>query len=83
MGEFVWEIDEFFGVSEGLIAGIELSSDASPFEKLGWIGEEVSDDSRCGHLNLVKNPIRLGRRREYGMTDAYAKNAAVSAIDAD
>lgn len=57
MGEFVWEIDEFFGVNEGLIvAEIELPSEDTPFEKPEWVGEEVSGDPRYFNSNLVKHP---------------------------
>lgn len=58
MGNHVWEIDEFFGVNEGLIvAEIELASEDEAFEKPEWIGEEVSGDPRYFNSNLVKNPF--------------------------
>lgn len=57
-GNLTWEIDEFFGVNEGLIvAEIELPSEDTPFEKPYWIGEEVSGDPRYFNSNLVKHPF--------------------------
>ncbi len=57
MGEFVWEIDEFHGVNEGLIvAEIELKSEDQAFEKPTWIGEEVSGDPRYYNSMLVAHP---------------------------
>lgn len=57
MGEFVWEVDEFFGVNEGLIvAEIELKSEDQAFEKPEWIGEEVSGDPRYFNSMLVAHP---------------------------
>ena len=56
-GEFVWEIDEFHGVNEGLIvAEIELKSEDQAFEKPAWIGEEVSGDPRYYNSMLVAHP---------------------------
>ena len=53
----VWEIDEFFGVNEGLIvAEVELQSEDQEFEKPEWIGDEVSGDPRYFNSNLVNNP---------------------------
>lgn len=57
MGEFVWEIDEFFGVNAGLIvAEIELTSEDQAFDKPEWIGEEVSGDPRYYNAMLVAHP---------------------------
>ena len=64
MGDFVWEIDEFFGVNEGLIvAEIELPSEDTPFEKPDWIGDEVSGDPRYCNSNLVKHPYTTWDRQ--------------------
>lgn len=53
----VWEVDEFFGVNEGLIvAEVELSSEDQVFNKPTWIGEEISSDPRYFNSNLVANP---------------------------
>lgn len=53
----VWEVDEFFGVNQGLIvAEVELQSEDQSFEKPVWIGEEVSGDPRYFNSNLVTHP---------------------------
>lgn len=57
MDGFVWEVDEFFGVNEGLVvAEIELESEDQAFEKPHWVGEEVTGDPRYFNSNLVRNP---------------------------
>jgi CYTH domain-containing protein len=56
-GGFVWEVDEFFGVNQGLIvAEIELESEDQFFSKPDWVGKEVTGDSRYFNANLIKNP---------------------------
>ena len=53
----VWEIDEFLGVNAGLVvAEIELHSEDQPFDRPGWIGEEVSHDARYYKANLIRHP---------------------------
>ena len=65
MGEFIWEIDEFFGVNEGLIvAEIELKSEDQAFEKPEWIGKEVSGDPRYFNSNLVAHPYSTWKDKE-------------------
>jgi len=55
---FIWEIDEFGGVNEGLIvAEIELESEDQKFNKPDWIGDEVSGDPRYFNSNLIANPF--------------------------
>lgn len=57
-GDLTWEIDEFFGVNEGLIvAEIEVPDENTVFEKPEWVGEEVSDDPRYFNSSLVKHPF--------------------------
>lgn len=57
-GEFIWEIDEFFGDNQGLIvAEIELTSEDQQFGKPDWIGEEVTGDPRYFNSNLIKHPF--------------------------
>lgn len=54
---FRWEVDEFFGDNEGLvIAEIELEFIGQPFDKPGWIGAEVTGDSRYYNASLVSYP---------------------------
>ncbi|MGE4421480.1 MAG: CYTH domain-containing protein [Pseudodesulfovibrio sp.] len=56
-GGFIWEVDEFFGVNQGLVvAEIELKSEDQAFEKPVWVGEEVTGDPRYFNSNLVANP---------------------------
>ncbi|MDX1415492.1 MAG: CYTH domain-containing protein [Candidatus Promineifilaceae bacterium] len=55
---FIWEIDQFFGVNEGLVvAEIELDEEDQSFAKPSWIGAEVTDDPRYFNANLVDNPF--------------------------
>lgn len=57
MNGLVWEVDEFFGVNEGLIvAEVELQSEDQEFMKPEWVGEEVSGDPRYYNSNLVAHP---------------------------
>ena len=61
--DLVWEIDEFFGVNEGLIvAEVELQSEEQKFEKPEWIGEEISGDPRYFNSNLVNNPYTTWKK---------------------
>ncbi len=65
MGDFIWEIDEFFGVNEGLIvAEVELKSEDQAFEKPEWIGKEVSGDPRYFNSNLVAHPYSTWKDKE-------------------
>ena len=53
-----WEVDEFLGDNKGLIlAEIELETEDQPFEKTGWLGEEVSFDPRYFNAALARNPF--------------------------
>lgn len=53
----VWEVDEFFGENAGLVvAEIELESETQSFAKPGWIGDEVTHDSRYFNSNLLRKP---------------------------
>lgn len=61
--DLVWEIDEFFGVNDGLIvAEVELQSEEQKFEKPEWIGEEISGDPRYFNSNLVSNPYTTWKK---------------------
>ncbi len=56
-GPHVFEIDEFFGVNEGLVvAEIELRSEDEDFAKPAWLGKEVTNDHRYYNSWLSKNP---------------------------
>ncbi|KPQ34879.1 MAG: adenylate cyclase [Phormidesmis priestleyi Ana] len=57
VGDILWEIDEFAGENAGLIvAEVELTSEAQPFEKPNWLGEEVSGQAKYYNASLVRNP---------------------------
>ncbi len=54
---FTWEVDEFFGLNQGLIvAEIELKSEDQSFERPQWIGEEVTGDPRYYNAALCVAP---------------------------
>ena len=53
----VWEIDEFFGLNQGLvIAEIELEREDQVFERPEWIGAEVTGDPRYYNAALCVAP---------------------------
>jgi len=55
---FEWSIDRFEGSNQGLVvAEIELETEAQPFEKPPWAGEEVTDDPRYFNSNLIDHPF--------------------------
>lgn len=48
-----WEVDEFHGRLEGLVlAELELESEQQTFEKLGFIGQEVTGDPQYYNANM-------------------------------
>jgi len=56
-GGVVWEIDEFFGLNQGLIvAEIELATEDQPFARPDWIGREVTGDPRYYNASLCQVP---------------------------
>jgi adenylate cyclase len=58
VGQFTFEVDEFYGDNQGLIiAEIELSSEGELFEKPDWLGEEVTGDKKYYNSKLAKNPF--------------------------
>lgn len=58
-GGLTWEVDEFFGENAGLVlAEVELESEDQAVELPGWVGQEVSDDSRYYNANLIASPYR-------------------------
>ena len=58
-GNFIWEVDEFFGENQGLIcAEVELESEAQSYDKPEWIGEEVTGDPKYFNSNLIQNPYK-------------------------
>jgi len=58
VGEFTFEVDEFYGDNAGLvIAEIELSSEEELFDKPKWLGQEVTGEKRYFNSKLSKNPF--------------------------
>jgi CYTH domain-containing protein len=58
-GNFIWEVDEFFGENQGLIcAEVELESESQRYDKPEWIGEEVTGDPKYFNSNLIQNPFK-------------------------
>ena len=56
-GGLVWEVDEFHGVNDGLVvAEVELESEEQTFDKPGFIGEEVTGQTKYYNMMLLKNP---------------------------
>lgn len=54
-----FEVDEFFGDNSGLlIAEIELPESDHPFEKPGWLGEEVTGQPAYYNASLMKKPYK-------------------------
>ena len=62
-GEHIWEVDEFHGDNEGLtLAEIELLHEEESFEKPGFIGEEVTGDSRFYNSDLMQYPFKQWKK---------------------
>ncbi len=56
-GGLLWEVDEFLGDNAGLVvAEVELQHAGQPFDKPGWAGTEVTDQSRYYNLALASHP---------------------------
>jgi len=54
----IWEIDEFYGLNEGLIlAEVELNDANQQISLPPWIGEEVSHHRKYFNSYLVKHPF--------------------------
>jgi adenylate cyclase len=57
-GDFMFEIDEFHGLNEGLVmAEIELPTEETPFEHPSWLGLEVTGDERYYNAYLAQHPF--------------------------
>ena len=56
-GDHTIEVDEFHGENQGLIvAEVELKSEDDQFEKPGWLGTEVTGQTKYFNSMLMKNP---------------------------
>ena len=61
-GKHTFEVDEFYGLNEGLVmAEVELSSEDEAFEKPDFIGMEVTGDHRFYNKNMRKFPFVIWR----------------------
>ena len=61
-GNHTFEVDEFYGLNEGLVmAEVELSSEDEAFEKPDFIGLEVTGDHRVYNKNMRKFPFVIWR----------------------
>lgn len=59
VGEFTFEVDEFYGENEGLtVAEVELPDENAAFEHPSWLGEEVTGDKRYYNSMLMKHPFK-------------------------
>jgi adenylate cyclase len=60
LGGHTWEIDVFDGDNAGLVvAEIELDREDEPFERPGWLGDEVTHDGRYANAALAERPYGL------------------------
>ena len=58
-GDHLFEVDEFYGMNEGLIiAEVELSSKNEAFKRPEWLGKEVTGDIRYYNSQLSKHPFK-------------------------
>lgn len=63
----VWEVDVFAGENKGLvIAEVELTQPDQAVSLPGWVGMEVSGDSRYYNASLVRNPFSRWKECEGG-----------------
>lgn len=63
-GDYVYEVDEFYGDNEGLtVAEIELLDENASFVRPSWLGEEVTGDRRYYNSCLIKNPYKNWKNR--------------------
>lgn len=58
-GKHTFEVDEFYGDNEGLVvAEVELASEDESFDRLPFLGEEVTGDVKYYNSMLMKNPYK-------------------------
>ena len=58
-GRHTFEVDEFFGDNEGLLmAEVELSAPDEAYDRLPFLGEEVTGDRRYYNSMLMKHPYK-------------------------
>lgn len=58
-GKHTFEVDEFYGDNEGLVvAEVELGAEDEAFDRLPFLGEEVTGDVKYYNSMLMKNPYK-------------------------
>lgn len=58
-GDFIFEVDEFYGENQGLvIAEIELKDEKDTFQKPIWLGKEITGELKYYNSQLSKNPFK-------------------------
>jgi len=63
-GKHTFEVDEFYGFNAGLVmAEVELGSEDEPFEKLDFIGLEVTGDPHFYNSHMLRNPYLMWRNK--------------------
>jgi adenylate cyclase len=64
-GGLTWEIDVYDGILKGVvIAEIELDREDRVLELPGWLGKEITGDSRYSKFNMEKAAKRQARLRQ-------------------
>jgi adenylate cyclase len=52
-----WEVDEFFGVNQGLtVAEVEIKSESESVTLPDWVDKEVTGDPKYYNANLIAHP---------------------------
>jgi adenylate cyclase len=58
VGAHTYEVDEFHGDNDGLVvAELELDGEDQAFDRPGWLGAEVTGDTRYYNSMLMKHPF--------------------------
>ena len=61
-GKHTFEVDEFYGDNAGLVmAEVELGSEDEPYEKPGFVVQEVTGDRRFYNSHLLTHPYSAWR----------------------
>jgi CYTH domain-containing protein len=64
VGAHRYEVDEFLGENRGLVvAEIELKHEDEPFEKPGWLGEEVTGQPKYYNSQLSIKPFNQWKQK--------------------
>ena len=75
-GDFLWEIDEFWGENAGLIvAEIELPTVDTVVALPEWIGAEVTDNARYYNVALAAQPYHRWADASEGSEDSATRDS--------